>query len=101
MKRLLMLPVLLLAAAAISGDDDEDKFGYDFPITPYTQVAIQISSDGIGGLESKAIRVPEEPNKFASLCFEVADHALLQCLYINHGSNKVDIVSVLPEKTKL
>lgn len=94
----LALAIVLLGCAAIAGDEDEDSYGYETPLTPYTESTLLLFRDKAGDWDSEVTHVPAEPGAYARVCFRMPHKDLLECFYVSPESGGVQLIQVRPEK---
>lgn len=103
-----MIRAVLLIATGIfvtvwaAGHNKATDDGPDIVPTwaPYKTDALFVRHEA-GEMIMDVTRVPEEPNQYPAICFEVVGKVAMECMYVSREDQSVSIISVTPEKSKL
>jgi hypothetical protein len=97
-RRVVMATLVAAACMAITTQADEDGFGYETPLTPYTESTLLLYRDKKGEWTSEVTHVPAEPGAYPRVCFRMPHKTLLECFYVSNDGD-VELIQVNPEKT--
>jgi len=75
---------------------DGEGYGYESPLTPYTDKAPLLERAG-GDWSTEEVTVPQEPGMKPYLCFRVKGKRLYQCMYRDQEGD-VTMKWVVPQK---